>query len=189
MDLLTAGFPCQPFSVAGKKKGIKDDRYLWPDTYRIIKECHPTWIIAENVSGVVEMELDNILNDLEREGYESQSFIIPACAANAPHRRDRLWIVANAMRKLCERGVYYWQSRYIQENKEWNMEALQSEWEKLKPNAWETLQARGWLEFNNRASRIDDGVPGRLDRLKSLGNAIVPQIAYPIMKIIYTIEN
>lgn len=93
VELLTAGFPCQPFSMAGKKQGRYDNRYLWPECLRIIKQCNPSWIVAENVTGIVEMELGNIILDLAGEGYESQGFVIPACAANAPHRRDRVWIV------------------------------------------------------------------------------------------------
>jgi DNA-cytosine methyltransferase len=89
VDLITGGLPCQPFSIAGKRKGKDDARYLWPEFLRIISISKPTWVIAENVTGIVEMELDNILSDLEAENYKTQSFIIPACAANAPHRRDR----------------------------------------------------------------------------------------------------
>jgi DNA (cytosine-5)-methyltransferase 1 len=189
IDLLTGGFPCQGFSIAGKKRGKYDNRYLWPEMYRIIKECKPNWIIAENVPGIIEMELDNIIDDLAREGYESQAFIIPACAANAPHRRDRLWIIANRSIMRCHRGIYYWQTRSIQKNKEWDMETLQSEWEKLKPISWKTLSARDWFTINHHVSRIDNGLPNRLDKLRSVGNAIVPQVIYPIMKLISFFEN
>lgn len=191
VDLLTGGFPCQPFSIAGKKRGINDDRYLWSEFYRIIRECHPHWIIAENVSAIVGMELDNILSDLERAGYEAQSFIIPACAANAPHRRDRLWIVANAMQQRCDNGIYYWQSRYIQKDKKWDVEALQQEWEKLKPKSWATRTVSNWMAFNTESLRGNYGIPSKLDssRVKALGNAIVPQIVYPLMKFIYELET
>ncbi len=93
VELLTGGFPCQPFSLAGKRNGTSDDRYLWPDFLRIIKQSKPNWIVAENVVWIVEMALDNILADLENEGYETQTVIIPACAANAPHRRDRFGLL------------------------------------------------------------------------------------------------
>ncbi len=99
VDLLTGGFPCQPFSVAGKRKGKEDDRFLWHEMLRIIKESMPTWIIGENVSGIVNMELDTCITELESEGYETQTFIIPACALQAPHRRDRVWIIANTQEK------------------------------------------------------------------------------------------
>ena len=95
--LLTGGFPCQPFSVAGKQRGKTDDRYLWPEMLRVIREAGPTWIVGENVAGIVNMALDQVHADLEAEGYEVESVIIPACAVDAPHRRDRVWIIARDM--------------------------------------------------------------------------------------------
>jgi len=189
VDILTGGFPCQPFSVAGKKRGKKDERYLWPEMLRIIQQCHPHWVIAENVVGIVEMELDNIIDDLEREGYESQAFIIPACAANAPHRRDRLWIVANAMRKRCDGGVYYWEPRHIQKNKEWNMEKIQQEWSQFIPQPWKIMSAHEFIQANAGFMRINNGIPHRLHRIRSLGNSIVPQLAYVFMKLIKYLEE
>lgn len=126
IDILTGGFPCQPFSVAGQRKGSGDDRYLWPEMLRVIDEVRPTWVIGENVAGITSMvqpgEVINVENhsdlfgednytieteraeyvietvcrDLEGIGYSVQPFIIPACAVGAPHRRDRIWIVAHA---------------------------------------------------------------------------------------------
>ena len=96
VDLLTGGFPCQPFSVAGKRLGKADDRAIWPEMLRVIREAKPTWIIGENVAGIVTMELDNILSDLEGIGYTAWPLVIPACAVDARHRRDRVWIVAHA---------------------------------------------------------------------------------------------
>jgi len=93
--LLTGGFPCQPFSVAGKRRGENDDRYLWPEMFRVISEARPAWVLAENVAGIIHLALDKVLTDLESEGYKTETFIIPACAVNAPHRRDRVWIIAN----------------------------------------------------------------------------------------------
>ena len=99
-DLLTGGFPCQPFSQAGKRRGTSDNRYLWPEMLRVIREFHPTWIIAENVRGLLTIEqgvvFEQVCLDLEGEGYEVQPFIIPAVAVNAPHRRDRVWFVAHS---------------------------------------------------------------------------------------------
>ncbi len=109
--LLTGGFPCQPFSQAGRRKGTEDDRYLWPAMLRVIHDWKPTWVIAENVRGLVTwndgMVLETVCSDLEREGYEVQPLIIPAVAVGAPHRRDRIWFVAHrkehdARRKLSD---------------------------------------------------------------------------------------
>jgi DNA (cytosine-5)-methyltransferase 1 len=97
--ILTGGFPCQPYSNAGKRKGTEDDRHLWPEMLRVIQEVQPRWIVGENVRGLVNwnggMVFDEVQFDLETIGYEVQSFILPACSKNAPHRRDRLWIVAH----------------------------------------------------------------------------------------------
>lgn len=96
VDLICGGFPCQPFSVAGKQDGSEDDRHLWPEMFRIIQELKPRWVIGENVTGIIKMALDDCLFDLESAGYTVQTFIIPACGAEAHHRRDRIWIVAHA---------------------------------------------------------------------------------------------
>ena len=122
VDVLTGGFPCQPFSLAGRRKGADDNRYLWPQMLRAIRQIHPTWVVGENVNGIKTMvescqvthmgrtdylfeenhlyreesrfTLDKICADLEAEGYSVQPIVIPACAIGAPHRRDRVWIVA-----------------------------------------------------------------------------------------------
>ena len=99
VDILTGGFPCQPFSQAGRRKGTEDDRYLWPEMFRVIQDFKPEWVIAENVRGLVTwnegLVLQQVCTDLESEGYEVQPLIIPAVAVNAPHRRDRVWIIAH----------------------------------------------------------------------------------------------
>tara|TARA_Y100000004_G_scaffold196730_1_gene267813 strand:+ start:672 stop:1988 length:1317 start_codon:yes stop_codon:yes gene_type:complete len=92
-DLLCGGIPCQPFSQAGNRKGKEDDRHLWPYVFEIIKYKKPTWVVIENVAGFVNMALDDVSIDLESENYATQSFVIPACGIEAPHRRDRVWIV------------------------------------------------------------------------------------------------
>lgn len=123
IDVLTGGFPCQPFSVAGQRKGQEDDRYLWPEMLRAIREIRPTWIIGENVGGIISMVqpgsevtvesqaslfektdketilqqeyvVETICQDLEQEGYSIQPVVIPACSVGAPHRRDRVWFIA-----------------------------------------------------------------------------------------------
>ena len=179
VHILTGGFPCQPFSQAGRRKGKEDDRYLWPGMFRVIREFQPDWIIVENVVGIISMVLDEVCLDLENEGYEIQPFIIPAVAVNAPHRRDRVWIVANSKltsdstesgleRRSYKRERSVRQSSRIRRHKrpDWN---------------------ENWLKVATRLCRVDDGLPRRLDRnprLKALGNAIVPQVAEEILRAI-----
>ena len=97
--VLTGGFPCQPYSLAGKRLGKEDERHLWPQMLRVIQEVKPTWIVGENVHGLINwsdgLVFNEVQTDLETQGYEVQAFVLPACAADAPHRRDRVWIVAH----------------------------------------------------------------------------------------------
>jgi DNA (cytosine-5)-methyltransferase 1 len=230
VDLLTGGFPCQPFSVAGKRKGVDDDRYLWPEMLRIIRKSMPTWVVGENVPGIVPV-LDPIIESLESEGYTTESFLIPASLIGAPHKRERLWIVAHRNSRRCDRGSGDRQERHIQVDWQRHCQALQSEWPQFQPQSWPTFNAQEWLESsaqpNNLESQspnresislpsegsqpratlgsrsprphwpahqppipgVDDGLPNRVDRNKALGNAIVPQVVYPILKMIYEIEN
>lgn len=106
-DILTGGFPCQPYSVAGKRLGKEDERHLWPQMLRVIREVRPRWIIGENVRGLLSWNegvvFEEVCSDLESEGYEVQAFIIPAASVGAPHRRERVWIVANASDCRCGR--------------------------------------------------------------------------------------
>ena len=96
--LVTGGFPCQPFSVAGKQRGADDDRWLWPEMAACIERIRPRWVLAENVPGIVNMELDTVLSDLEAIDYTTWAVVVPAVAVDAPHRRDRVWIVAHTER-------------------------------------------------------------------------------------------
>ena len=112
IDIVCGGFPCQPFSQAGKRRGKEDDRDLWPEMFRIIKECQPRWVVGENVAGFVNMELDRTVSHLESEGYEVRTFVLGACAVQAPHQRQRCWIigrkrdVANTLEQRCrEKGI------------------------------------------------------------------------------------
>ena len=204
--ILTGGFPCQPFSCAGKRKGKEDDRYLWPEMLRVISEARPTWIIGENVGGFINMGLDDCISDLEVEGYEAQPFVLPACAKNAPHRRDRVWIVAFKS-DLCgfNNGVSITEGvrcrvdatveRTDSHAPDTDRNGLQKQGTELKTGGnRQFIQgnkpwSEPWLEVATRLCRVDDGVSHRVDRLKSLGNAIVPQIAYAIMKALLAIEK
>lgn len=96
VDVISGGFPCQPFSVAGKQRGKEDDRFLWPEMVRVIKELRPAWVVGENVAGIINMALDDILFELETTGYKTRAFLVPACAVGARHRRYRVAIVGYA---------------------------------------------------------------------------------------------
>jgi DNA (cytosine-5)-methyltransferase 1 len=108
IDILTGGFPCQPYSLAGKRKGKEDERHLWPEMLRAIREIQPPWVVGENVFGLINwnggMVFNEVQADLETEGYEVWAYVLPACAVNAPHRRDRVWFVAHSNRNGFERS-------------------------------------------------------------------------------------
>ena len=201
VGLLTGGFPCQPFSVAGKQLGKEDDRAIWPQMLRVIREARPTWIIGENVSGIISMELDNVLSDLEGEGYTTQTVIVPACAKDARHRRDRVWILAHADSIRCENPLERQDSlrESISGNKQTtgrpqqdlaNSESFNDESPhqerrssfKSRNSSWGRNEHRGWATEPD-VGRVAHGIPRRVDRLRGLGNAIVPQVAYEIMRL------
>ena len=99
VDIVAGGFPCQPFSVAGQQRGDQDDRNLWPEMLRIIKRVRPAWVVGENVSGIIPLYLDTVLADLEAEGYACRTFVFPAHALGANHRRERIWIVGYSQQR------------------------------------------------------------------------------------------
>jgi DNA (cytosine-5)-methyltransferase 1 len=165
IDLICGGYPCQPFSIAGKQRGQNDPRHLWPEMYRIIRELRPRWVICENVAGHVELGLDTVLADLDDSGYTPTPFIIPACAVGAPHRRDRIWIIAHTT-GLRLPGPLGPQGRQFAPQ-------LPSQ-----PLRWDLPQP-----FTTGS---DDGIPHRLERTQALGNAVVPQIPELIGRAIIT---
>jgi len=225
IDLLTGGFPCQPFSIAGKRSGEADDRHLWPQMRRLIAETRPRWIIGENVAHFIPMALDACLSDLEVEGYEAWPLVLPACAVGAPHRRDRVFIIAfreDSDRKGRQTSLSPL-SRTMADSYGFQLEQLSplvnSEGTSSKPARASTAGGAGTiagtgageqrrsLPFQSRTSgdgwRRDDeansgdwwaaepavgrmayGIPRRLDRLHSLGNAVVPQVVFPILNTI-----
>jgi DNA (cytosine-5)-methyltransferase 1 len=188
VDLLTGGFPCQPFSIAGSKKGVMDERYLWPEMFRIIRQSKPTWIIAENVLGIVNY-IEPILYDLESENYQFEIFNIPASCIGAPHKRERIFIVAHNNSKRLNNGIDNRKRRYIQDYIEQHISEIQQEWQKFIPQSWKANDCEKWFQYNADCSRENNGFSDWMDRIKSIGNAVVPQIPYLFMKVIKLIED
>jgi DNA (cytosine-5)-methyltransferase 1 len=202
-DVITGGFPCQPFSVAGKQKGTSDDRHLWPEMFRIIKEFTPRWIIGENVKGLTNIEkgmvFESVCTDLEGEGYEVRAFNIPAAGVGAPHRRERIWIVASledsrrslrSWSKFGEKDENEIRKRYADQHQRpgstsesdvadasTGRRASQEGEIQTRGNGTEH---QGWWSTEPNVGRVANGVSGRVYRLKALGNSIVPQIATEI---------
>jgi len=257
IDLICGGFPCQPFSVAGKRQGDQDDRHLWPEYFRLIQEIRPRWVIGENVAGLINMGLDQVLSDLESAGYSCQTLVIPACAVNSPHRRDRVWIVANT-KSFGHRGGQGQECG----NDKWEIQQNEQEWGSLggetegccggtkaipyskstgagdnqrgirglskrcrsreegvgqadvaysknqrtqrgeEAGDYGTDRAQsndqlsrgcgdgdGWWAVEPGMGRVANGIPYRVDRLKQLGNAVVPQVVEQIGRAIMGIET
>jgi DNA (cytosine-5)-methyltransferase 1 len=303
IDIITGGYPCQPFSIAGRQKGEEDPRHLWPEYFRLVKELRPTWVIGENVSGHIKLGLDTVIEDLESEDYSVRPFSISASSIGANHQRERIWILAHSRRSQWPRaelrGENENETRKENANQferssstsEFNVANTQSQWsgeiknidkekrnkggsetqsyssggnvantksERLQRGQWnnqgegrEVLSSerqdgneirsetgrpdrvstqenvsnpsssrretgiseeryreegnteesnndsdrrRGWQRENNWAvepdvGRVAHGVPKRVDRLKSLGNSLVPQIPYYIGKTILEVMN
>lgn len=180
IDLITGGFPCQPYSTAGKLKGSEDDRALWPEMFRIIKEAKPRIIIGENVANFINMDFDSAFSDLESEGYEIGAFIIPACAIDAKHRRDRVWIVAYHNKNDVP--------TYRTEGKLWEVPIHCQKWDFWDINSARSIGTLRPMSYSGIFRELH-GIPGRVDRLAALGNAIVPQVAAVIMSAIKEVDR
>lgn len=209
IDVISGGFPCQPFSVAGKRKGKDDDRYLWEEMLRVIATIKPTYIVGENVTGIIGLALDTVLSDLEAQDYTTETFIIPACSKNAWHRRDRVWIVAyaNSIGRQDEQKENGERDNTIEEQGREQQQCRTGKSSAVFPNTASSRQSgqgeciigfssteNGKGETDNaftndfngqwttepELGRVAYGIPDRMDRLKGLGNSIVPQVAYEI---------
>jgi DNA (cytosine-5)-methyltransferase 1 len=221
IDILTAGVPCQPASQAGKRRGKKDDRWLWPETFAVIRELKPDWCILENVRGLLTLErglvFEELCLELEGYGYSLQPLIIPAVSVNAPHRRDRVWIVAHYQGKGLEREKSARElesnrcsSEYDRVTNASNTQSGQS-WKQIEQEGRESFSQRDWerdwqeVAFERCVCELDDGLSRRMVRLpdgteisyakwrteglKAFGNAIVPQVAIEILKAIKSLDS
>lgn len=191
IDLITGGFPCQPFSVAGPQRAQKDDRHLWPEMLRVVTNARPTWVLCENVAGLIKLGLDQVEADLEAEGYTVRTLVVPACAVGANHRRERVWILANTAGDGCNESSLC--SCYGQAN-EWGEKGQEEDsdherccgvWPELDGRS-DTTRAWG---TEPPALRVDDGLPSRMDRNRGLGNAIVPQVAAEILRAMIEVDS
>lgn len=193
-DLVCGGFPCQPFSVAGKQKGHQDDRHLWPEMLRVISQVRPTWVISENVAGLITLGLDKVLLDLENEGYTTRTFVIPACAVGAEHRRDRVWIVAHSDEKSKPTVAFDGEKRsgelVTEESLAYpNSTGCIEQWRSCTAHEkYQAFERGGWWEIEPGVGRVADGVSDRVDRLRALGNAVVPQVVYEIGRAIVRVN-
>lgn len=235
IDVLTGGFPCQPYSIYGKRLGKDDERHLWPHMLRAIQEIEPTYVVGENVRGLTNWNggvvFEEVCADLEACGYEAQPILLPACAVGAPHRRDRIWFVAynstntdsirqherkcDNEKQSSQRGVNALND--IVEAVEYGA-SFNSNSERLKRSVFTEVigqfsneanineinllsngRRREELSFERFPTQSpicggDDGLPNELDgitfskwrqeSIKAFGNAIVPQVAYEIFKVI-----
>lgn len=203
IDILTGGFPCQPFSVAGKQKGKEDNRYLWPEMLRVIKECRPRWVVGENVPGIINLALDTVCTDLEAEGYEVWPIVFPSHALGAWHKRDRLWIVGyssnSRIEGMCKRkesaikDVGYPSNGGLQGIKSKDSRINCTTQEKRCKQTddvkrFSQMFRRYWCT-EPAVGRVANGIAGRVHRLKMLGNGQVPACTYVIGKMIMEIEN
>lgn len=238
VDILTGGFPCQPFSMAGKRLGAKDDRYLWPHMLRAIREIQPAWIVGENVAGILSMvqpgkevdmggkaslfeenyrtreeqlyTIEGICQGLEQAGYSVQTLVIPACAVGAPHRRDRVWIIAhrtNARSESVQQGrkdrisefgvVAHAKGARSARELFGKQEQIQSDRQNCRIDKSDFRCFPTQSPICNR----DDGLSIRMANLtisfakwrrksiEALGNAWVPQVAYEIFKAIVNYDK
>ena len=205
--LLTGGVPCQPVSCAGKRRGKEDDRWLWPEALRVIRECKPQWVILENVRGLTSLnggvEFENLLLELEFENYETRAFLIPACGVDAPHKRERVWIVAHSESK---QGWRCFEFRMESDVGTGSEKAIVADTNISRPQGHRELgQCAGELSFRTarpktgqqyakwlpepNVGRLATRIPNRVARLRALGNSIVPQLAFQIISAIGQIET
>jgi len=219
LDIITGGYPCQPFSLAGKRLGAEDDRHLWPYIAALVAELRPRHCLFENVAGHITLGLDRVLADLETLGYTCRPVVVPACAINAPHRRDRVWIMAHAneqrrdgtgprsarrnessdsrindphangtrpqgrserLVRSRERVARKMGTESLRRSRQ--VESRLGEPDDGFPRWLDGRLARAWDgDWEYGVPRVTSGCTDRVNKLKALGNAIVPQVAYTLM--------
>ena len=192
VELICGGYPCQPFSCAGKRRGEEDDRHLWPYIEPIVAELRPAWCLFENVNGHVTLGLDAVLSDLAALGYTCWPLVIPACAVDAPHRRDRIWLVAHAESGairpgLCEGEPAGERRGRLGDGGGQSGNAPNTSGQGLavwpgtpKERSHAPTPGGHRWPVEPGVGRVAHGVPRRVDRIRALGNAVVPQLVAEI---------
>lgn len=202
VDVISGGFPCQPFSVAGKQKGKSDDRYLWPEMCRVVAEIAPRCVVGENVPGILRIAASDVIADLERLGYNVVVFDFEAAAVEAPHYRERVAFVGYRDSGIvedacCSRCV---QQEILQEQPRRSKLERSSEtmantpvWreqgsESKRSSTRRSCSVRRWPAEPD-VGRVAYGIPNRLDRIRCLGNAVVPAQFFPIFRALWIALN
>lgn len=237
IDIICGGPPCQPASCAGLRRGTDDDRWLWPEAIRLVREIHPRWCVFENPTGILTLDgglaFEHLLLEMENEGYAVQPVIIPAGGAGAPHLRYRIWIIANAGGERCNRQPVRLQPG---QSRQEGFEAarsgkgladanhgerggkssepvciggkssgelggrgddvsyagcprLEERQGQERQRPYSAITGSAWWATEPAVGRVANGIPHRVDRIRGLGNAIVPQAVYPIFQAIVEIER
>lgn len=169
VDVVAGGFPCQPVSQTGRRLAQQDERWLWPDMAELIGAIRPTWVIGENVPGLLKLGLADVLGDLTRLGYRARTGVVPACAVGAPHPRERLFVLAHSGREgRCPRR-----------------DQRPSEGGGARGQTGDAVASGGaWWSNEPDVARVAYGVPARVDRARALGNAVVPQVSEHIGRLV-----
>ena len=216
VSLITGGFPCQPFSQAGQQRGADDERAIWPEMLRVITEARPRFVVGENVAGIINMELDGVLSSLEAESYSVGAVVVPACAVDAKHRRDRVWILgADKLANTGSEGLQRRERGGETRKKESPGghaaecgETLANTSSGRRPGSRQPVNASNQEAHRERQAdesldgcigqeweaepdvgRVAYGIPERSHRLRGLGNAIVPQVAEQILRALIESER
>ncbi len=197
VDLICGGFPCQPVSCAGKRRGKEDERWLWPEFHRAIRETRPQWVLVENVPGLLSIEdgrlFAGILGDLAASGYDAEWDMLCANQFGVPQKRERVFLIASST-QFNQCAIFYQNTLHVKGHQKgldvFNRDTTDSYHENNRKGTLSILGNPNGAEIPyGERSGTDDGFPDRLDRLKCLGNAVVPQVAEWIGKRIMENEN
>lgn len=191
---VVGGWPCQPVSTAGRRLAQADDRWLWPATAAVIRELRPYWVLLENVAGLLGRGMGDVLGDLAACGYDAEWDCVPAAAVGAPHLRDRVFIVAYPSGRRTGRtrgsvGDGPDRLRLAAQELAHADGVGRRRQAQFQPAGWPEPVHSGWWAAEPRVGRVADGVPGRVDRLRALGNAVVPQVAEWIGRLILAADR